>query len=40
MRVKPSLPQVGKVRFFKSWVGKVISGQTTSEFSAITPKPN
>ena len=36
MENKWNIPQVGKVTLFKPRVGKVISGQTTSEFSVIT----
>ena len=36
MENKRNTPQVGKVTLFKPQVGKVISGQTTSEFSVIT----
>ena len=36
MENKRNIPQVGKVTLFKPQVGKVISGQTTSEFSVIT----
>ena len=28
---------MGKVTFFKSWVGKVILDQTTGRFTVITP---
>jgi len=37
-RRQTNLPQVGKVILFKRWVSKMISGQTTGEFTAITPK--
>ena len=37
MENKWNIPQVGKVTLFKPQVGKVISGQTTSGFSVITP---
>ena len=37
MENKQNIPQVGKVTLFKPRVGKVISGQTTSGFSVITP---
>ena len=38
MENKRSLPQVGKVTFFKPRVGGVISVQITSGFTVITPK--
>ena len=37
MENKQNIPQVGKVTVFKPRVGKVILGQTTGEFSVITP---
>ena len=38
MKIKRSLPQVGKLTLFKLRVGKVILGQTIGGFTAITPK--
>ena len=32
-----NIPHVGKVTLFKPRVDKLISGQTTGEFSVITP---